>query len=192
MNMTLPALLRLANAPRSRLVLAVALGALTVAFGVGLMARAGYLISRAAERPAVLSLMVAIVGVRFFGLGRPVIRYPERLVSHDLARRVLGRVRTRRDPFDEGAPTSVARPPRRSLREGRSAHRRRRPRRIRVPSGCPAGPGQAGVRSNTVRVLALSLTCQRRLRLGRLGRCCGVVVSSDLDCEEENDDQVDQ
>src|SRR5437764_10627882 len=57
------------------------------------MALAGYLISRAAQRPAVLSLLVAIVGVRFFGLGRPIVRYLERLASHDLALRVLGRVR---------------------------------------------------------------------------------------------------
>jgi thiol reductant ABC exporter CydC subunit len=74
--------------------LAVVLGALTVLFGVGLMATSGYLISRAAERPAVLSLMVTIVAVRVFGLGRPVIRYLERLASHDLALRFLGRVRT--------------------------------------------------------------------------------------------------
>ena len=44
------------------------------------MATAGYLISRAAERPAVLSLTVAIVCVRFFGLTRPIARYFERLV----------------------------------------------------------------------------------------------------------------
>jgi len=87
------ALLRLAPVPRLRLAMASALGALTVAFGVGLMALAGYLISRAAERPAILSLMVAIVGVRFFGLGRPIVRYVERLASHDVALRVLGRVR---------------------------------------------------------------------------------------------------
>jgi thiol reductant ABC exporter CydC subunit len=74
---------------------AVGLGAVTVLFGVGLMATAGYLISRAAERPAILSLTVAIVGVRFFGLARPVARYLERLASHDLAFRVLGRVRVR-------------------------------------------------------------------------------------------------
>ena len=67
----------------------------TVLFGVGLMATAGYLISRAAERPAILSLTVAIVGVRFFGLARPIARYLERLASHDLAFRVLGRVRVR-------------------------------------------------------------------------------------------------
>jgi ATP-binding cassette, subfamily C, bacterial CydC len=90
---TLRRLLTLAAAPRVRVALAVALGALTVAFGVGLMATAGYLISRAAERPAILSLTAAIVAVRFFGLGRPILRYLERLVSHDLAFRVLTRVR---------------------------------------------------------------------------------------------------
>ena len=90
---TLRRLLSLSAAARVRVALAVALGALTVAFGVGLMATAGYLISRAAERPAILSLTAAIVAVRFFGLGRPILRYLERLVSHDLAFRVLTRVR---------------------------------------------------------------------------------------------------
>jgi ATP-binding cassette, subfamily C, bacterial CydC len=94
MTATLRALLKLAPAPRGRLLVASALGALTVVFGVGLMATAGYLISRAAERPPILSLMVAIVVVRVFGVGRPVIRYLERLSSHDLALRVLGGLRT--------------------------------------------------------------------------------------------------
>ena len=85
----------LARAPRGRFALATVLAALTILFGVGLMSVAGYLISRAAEQPAVLSLTVAIVGVRFFGLGRPIVRYLERLASHDLAFRVLGRVRVR-------------------------------------------------------------------------------------------------
>ena len=92
---TLPALIGVAKAPRGRLAITVLLGALVVVFGVGLMATAGYLISRAAERPAVLSLMVVIVAVRVFGLGRPVIRYLERLTAHDLALRVLGSIRTR-------------------------------------------------------------------------------------------------
>jgi ATP-binding cassette, subfamily C, bacterial CydC len=91
---TLRRLLALASAPRPRVALAVGLGALTVAFGVGLMATAGYLISRAAERPAILSLTTAIVAVRFFGLGRPILRYLERLVSHDVAFRALTRVRS--------------------------------------------------------------------------------------------------
>jgi thiol reductant ABC exporter CydC subunit len=93
MTATLGRLLGLADAPRPRAALAAVLGALTVILGAGLMATAGYLISRASERPAVLSLTVAIVGVRFFGLSRPLTRYLERLASHDLALRVLGRVR---------------------------------------------------------------------------------------------------
>jgi thiol reductant ABC exporter CydC subunit len=93
MTATLRRLLALTDASRPRAALAALLGAMTVIFGMGLMATAGYLISRAAERPAILSLTVAIVGVRFFGLARPVIRYLERLASHDLALRVLGRVR---------------------------------------------------------------------------------------------------
>ena len=93
MTATLGRLLTLADAPRPRAALAATLGALTVILGAGLMATAGYLISRASERPAILSLTVAIVGVRFFGLSRPLTRYLERLASHDLALRVLGRVR---------------------------------------------------------------------------------------------------
>ncbi len=87
--------LALTRAPRGRLALAGGLGALTVCCGMGLMATAGYLISRAAERPAILSLTAAIVGVRFFGIARPLARYFERLASHDVAFRVLGRVRVR-------------------------------------------------------------------------------------------------
>jgi thiol reductant ABC exporter CydC subunit len=59
------------------------------------MATAGYLISRAAEQPPILSLTVAIVGVRAFGLARPIARYLERLASHDLAFRALGQARVR-------------------------------------------------------------------------------------------------
>jgi len=92
---TLSRLLALVEAPRSRAALVVALGAGTVICGVGLMGTAGYLISRAAEQPAVLSLTVAIVGVRFFGLTRPLLRYFERLSAHDLALRTLGRARRR-------------------------------------------------------------------------------------------------
>jgi thiol reductant ABC exporter CydC subunit len=95
MTSTLRRLLALADAPRSRAGTAVLLGTATVVFGVGLMATAGYLISRAAERPAILSLTVAIVAVRFFGLARPLARYLDRLASHDLALRVLPRVRAR-------------------------------------------------------------------------------------------------
>ena len=91
---------------RPRLALAALLGALTILFGVGLMATAGYLISRAAERPAVLSLTVAIVGVRFFALTRPVTRYLERLASHDVALRSLGNARAQ--VYERIAPLAPA------------------------------------------------------------------------------------
>jgi thiol reductant ABC exporter CydC subunit len=80
---------------RARVALTILLGALAVGFGVALMTTAGYLISRAAERPEILSLTVAIVAVRFFGLARPLARYLERIASHDLALRSLTRVRRR-------------------------------------------------------------------------------------------------
>jgi ATP-binding cassette subfamily C protein CydCD len=74
---------------RLRLWVGAALGALAAASGVALTATAGWLIAKAAEQPPVLTLMVAIVGVRTFGLARPALRYAERLVSHDVALRLL-------------------------------------------------------------------------------------------------------
>ena len=105
---TVRRLLAIAEVSRKRLALSVALGSATVLAGVGLMATAGYLISRAAEHPAVLSLTVANVGVRFFGLARPLARYFERLTSHDLALRALGEARVRMyDAVEPLAPTQL-------------------------------------------------------------------------------------
>lgn len=70
-----------------RLVGAVALSTASSAAGVALMAASAWLLSRAAEHPPVLYLMIAIVGVRAFGLSRAVFRYLERLVGHDVALR---------------------------------------------------------------------------------------------------------
>lgn len=95
MRLVLRRLVALSGIRASRLAVSVALGALTILCGVGLMATAGYLISRAAERPAILTLTTAIVAVRFFGLARPLARYADRLWSHDLALRGLARVRAR-------------------------------------------------------------------------------------------------
>jgi thiol reductant ABC exporter CydC subunit len=95
MATTLRRLLALAEIPRGRAALATLLGALAVAFAVGLMTTAGYLISRAAEHPPILALTTTIVAVRFFGLARPLARYLERLSSHDLALRALANVRSR-------------------------------------------------------------------------------------------------
>ncbi|WP_163507211.1 thiol reductant ABC exporter subunit CydD [Fodinicola acaciae] len=82
--------------PRAgRLLLAVLAGAVASGAGIALMATSGRLISTAALHPPVLTLMVAIVAVRTFGLARPVFRYLERLASHDVALRLLGDLRVR-------------------------------------------------------------------------------------------------
>jgi len=77
---TLAALLR---ASAGRWALAVLLGVAATAFGLSLTAVSAWLIVRASEHPEIMYLLVAIVGVRFFGLGRSVARYAERLVTHD-------------------------------------------------------------------------------------------------------------
>jgi ATP-binding cassette subfamily C protein CydCD len=67
----------------ARLALAVFLGVLAAGFAISLTALSAWLIVRAAEHPPIMYLMVAIVGVRFFGIGRSALRYAERLVTHD-------------------------------------------------------------------------------------------------------------
>ncbi|MFC6704927.1 thiol reductant ABC exporter subunit CydC [Flexivirga alba] len=64
---------------------AATIGALASVCGVALMATSGWLIVQASTRPPVLTLLVAIVCVRAFGIGRPVFRYVERIRSHDAA-----------------------------------------------------------------------------------------------------------
>ncbi|MFD9963799.1 thiol reductant ABC exporter subunit CydC [Amycolatopsis sp. NPDC059020] len=71
------------------------LGALALLCGIALTATSGWLIATASLRPPILTLTVAVVGVRAFGLGRAVLRYVERLVTHDAAFRVAGRLRVR-------------------------------------------------------------------------------------------------
>ena len=84
-----------AASPRRRLALATLRGALAAASGVALTATAGWLIVRAAEQPPVLMLILAIVGVRTFGIARPVLRYAERLLGHAAALRMLAEERAR-------------------------------------------------------------------------------------------------
>lgn len=73
--------------------LPILLSVLTVVFAVSLTALSGWLIVRAAEQPAMMYLLVAVTGVRFFGLGRATSRYAERLRTHNL---VLGAANTLR------------------------------------------------------------------------------------------------
>jgi len=65
----------------------------TVLLGAALLGTSGYLISRAAERPPILALAVAMVLVRAFSVGRAIMRYLERLASHELALGALARLR---------------------------------------------------------------------------------------------------
>ncbi len=74
---------------------AVALGLVATALGLSLTAVSGWLIVRASTEEYIAALMVAIVGVRFFGLGRSVARYAERLATHSAAFRVIDDLRIR-------------------------------------------------------------------------------------------------
>ena len=98
--------LRLLTSRPRQLVRAVLLGALASGAGVALIGTAAWLLSRAAEQPPVMYLMVAIVGVRAFGIGKGVLRYAERLDSHDLALRLQAGLAAghlaRADPVDLG------------------------------------------------------------------------------------------
>ena len=84
---------RFGRGRRLRLLAGVALGVGAAGCAIGLTATSAWLIVRASEMPPVLHLMVAIVAVRAFGIGRGVVRYLERLVGHDAAFRILGEMR---------------------------------------------------------------------------------------------------
>jgi ATP-binding cassette, subfamily C, bacterial CydCD len=81
--------------PRRALARALAAGTASAGAGVALTAVSGWLIVRAAEMPPILTLMVAIVGVRAFGLGRAALRWVERLTAHDAALRMAADLRVR-------------------------------------------------------------------------------------------------
>ncbi|WP_299165035.1 thiol reductant ABC exporter subunit CydD [uncultured Arthrobacter sp.] len=66
-----------------RFLAALAFGTGSSAFAVALTALSGWLIVRASEQPPILYLLAAIVGVRFFGIGRSLLRYCERLWLHE-------------------------------------------------------------------------------------------------------------
>ncbi len=78
----------------ARVALAVLLGVLSLGSAVALGAVSAWLIARASQMPPVLTLSIATVGVRTFGIGRGVFRYVERLTSHDVALRGMANLRT--------------------------------------------------------------------------------------------------
>jgi ATP-binding cassette subfamily C protein CydCD len=79
--------------PRRAVARAVGTGTLTALSGVALTGLSGWLVVRAAEMPPVLTLLVAIVGVRGFGLLRALARWAERLTAHDAALRLAADAR---------------------------------------------------------------------------------------------------
>lgn len=102
MRKTIAWLMQLLKPYRWRVLLGSLLVALTVLGNVGLLATSGLLLSKAALTPEVLLLMPLITGVRFFGIGRAVLRYAERLLNHSIAFRILGHLR--KDFYDHLEP----------------------------------------------------------------------------------------
>jgi ATP-binding cassette subfamily C protein CydCD len=79
---TLASLLEFVRPALPTLLGAIALGIGASLFALSLTAISGWLIVRASEHPPIMYLLVAIVGVRFFGIGRAALRYAERLATH--------------------------------------------------------------------------------------------------------------
>jgi ATP-binding cassette, subfamily C, bacterial CydC len=76
-----------------RLLLAVALGVLSLGSALALAGVAAWLITRAWQMPPVLDLTVAAVTVRALGISRGVLGYCQRLAAHDTALRAAGNAR---------------------------------------------------------------------------------------------------
>lgn len=58
---------------------------LTILFNILLLSTSAWLLSKSALQPAISTLGLAIVGVRFYGISRAVCRYAERYISHNMA-----------------------------------------------------------------------------------------------------------
>lgn len=86
-------LLRLTKPLSGWMGLAILAGLLTIGSGLGLMTLSAYLISVAALHPPFVSIAVAILGVRIFGVLRGILRYLERVVSHETTFRLLTQLR---------------------------------------------------------------------------------------------------
>jgi thiol reductant ABC exporter CydC subunit len=88
---------------------AVILGAAAFIGGTGLMISSGWLITMASAHPPVLTLTVAIVMVRFFGISRSVARYFERVISHEAVFASLTKLRVNLFERITQQPISLAR-----------------------------------------------------------------------------------
>lgn len=78
---------------RSRMGLAVLLGAVMVASNIGLLGMAAYLIAAAALKPLLVLLTLPIYVVQVAGITRAASRYAERLAGHNVTFHLLARLR---------------------------------------------------------------------------------------------------
>jgi ATP-binding cassette, subfamily C, bacterial CydC len=85
-------LLRMARPMRRQLLLAVLAGAAGCGCGVALLAVSGFLLARASQHLHTVAISLAMV-LAALSIGRGLLRYLERLFSHDTAFRVLADVR---------------------------------------------------------------------------------------------------
>ena len=86
-------LLRIVRPYQWWMLLAAILGFATIGSGIGLLATAAYILAKASLHPPFTELQLGIAGVRFFGIIRGVLRYIERLVSHNTTFKTLSKVR---------------------------------------------------------------------------------------------------
>ncbi|AFR28586.1 MULTISPECIES: thiol reductant ABC exporter subunit CydD [Micrococcaceae] len=86
-------LLRVLKPVRWKFAAAGIVAVVAALFAVALSGLSGWLIIRASQQPPILYLLGAIVGVRFFGIGRAVLRYCERLLTHDAVFAAMTRLR---------------------------------------------------------------------------------------------------
>src|SRR5271155_3535200 len=86
----LPVAMRLLHPRIPRLLLAIALGVLSLSSALALAGLSAWLITRAWQMPPVLDLSIAVVGVRTFAISRGVLHYCERLLAHHTALRGAG------------------------------------------------------------------------------------------------------
>jgi thiol reductant ABC exporter CydC subunit len=77
----------------SKALLGVMLGGLTILAAIGLAFSSNLLIVWAGFHPGIEAVGVVVVLVRFFGISRAVLRYFERLISHEVTFLALARLR---------------------------------------------------------------------------------------------------
>ena len=93
MRQTLIKIFHLLSPYKWWMLLASLLGFLTIGSSIGLLMTSAYVIAKAALHPHIGELSIGIVGVRFFGISRGLLRYAERLFSHEVTFTLLAKFR---------------------------------------------------------------------------------------------------